>query len=148
MVTPAVSRTFDVAVPRAQAWDRLVEVERWPEWAPHISAATVTPSGPLGPSSAGVLDIRGFGRNTFRMSAWEPSERWEWTGGLPGVRIVYDHQFHAVDDATTTLTWVVTVDGPLAWLVRPVFARVYGRNLDKAIPQLQQWIATDARHNP
>lgn len=145
MTAHAVERSFEVAVTPEQAWNRLVMVERWPEWAPHITAVTVSPPGPLGPSSSGALDIRGFGRNTFRMSAWESPDRWEWVGGLPGVRIVYDHRFDATDDATTMLTWVVTLDGPLAWLVRPVFARVYGRNLDKAIPRLQQWIAVDHR---
>lgn len=146
MSRPAVSRRFDVMVPRDQAWDRLVMVQRWPQWAPHITAVEATPDGPLGPTSAGVLAIRGFGRTTFRMSAWEPSDRWEWTGGLPGVRIIYDHRFEAADNATT-LTWTVTLDGPLAWLIRPVFARVYGRNLDIAIPRLQQWIATEDNHD-
>lgn len=28
-------------------------------------------------------------------SAWEQPDRWEWTGGLPGVRIDYDHRFAA-----------------------------------------------------
>ena len=66
----AVHRSFEVAVPVNEAWARLSEVERWPEWAPHISAVTVSPAGPLGPSSSGVLNIRGLGRNAFRMSAW------------------------------------------------------------------------------
>ena len=38
------------------------------------------------------------------------------------------------------MTWVVVVRGPLAWLIRPIFKRVYGRNVDRAIPLLQDWI--------
>jgi hypothetical protein len=34
---------------------------------------------------------------------------------------------------------LVELHGPLAPLIRPVFARVYGRNLDRAIPRLQEW---------
>ena len=140
MVKEAVHRSFEVAVPADEAWARLAEVERWPEWAPHISAVTVSPAGPLGPSSSGVLKIRGLGRNAFRMSAWEQPDRWEWTGGLPGVRIDYDHRFSAAGNNSTTMTWVVVLRGPLAWLIRPIFARIYGRNIDRAIPGLQAWI--------
>lgn len=139
-MTVAVRRTFRVGVPLAEAWASFSEVERWPEWAPHITAATLTPPGPLGPSSSGVLRIRGLGRSTFRMTVWEPPRRWVWVGGLPGTRITYEHRFEADGDTATTLEWVVSLQGPLAWLVRPVFAWIYGRNVDRAIPKFQAWI--------
>ena len=141
MARVAVRRSFVVDVPADEAWRRLAEVERWPEWAPHISGVTVSPAGPLTPASSGTLRIRRFGQNTFRMSAWDPPDRWQWTGGLPGVRILYDHAFAPVGDgAKTTLTWTVSLDGPMAVVVRPVFARVYGGFADRAIPRLQQWM--------
>ena len=140
LATIAVERAFDVDVGRITAWSRLSEVARWPEWAPHITKVGLSPDGPLGPSSTGTLTIRRLGRNAFCMTAWEPPERWEWTGGLPGVRIVYDHRFAERRVDVTTLTWTVALAGPLGWLIRPMFARVYGRNLDRAIPSLQEWI--------
>ena len=100
----------------------------------------VTPDGALGPSSSGALHIRRLGRNTFRMTAWEPTRHWQWTGGLPGVRILYDHILESSGEAATKMTWVVKVRGPMAWLIRPVFKLVYGRNVDKAIPRFQEWI--------
>lgn len=136
----AVQRSFDVAVPPAQAWDRLAEVERWPEWAPHIKAVTLSPPSRLGPSSSGAFRIRHLGRNAFTMSAWDPPDRWEWTGGLPGVRVVYDHRFAPASGGGTVMTWVVALEGPLARIVSPIFAKVYGRNVDRAIPRLQDWI--------
>ena len=36
MAKPSVRRSFEVAAPLEGAWHRLAEVERWPEWAPHI----------------------------------------------------------------------------------------------------------------
>ncbi|MBA2609789.1 MAG: SRPBCC family protein [Actinobacteria bacterium] len=141
MARIAVQRSFDVAVSPEAAWTRLAEVERWPEWAPHIKSVVVSPTGPLGPSSAGAVQIRGFGRNSFRMSVWKPHDRWEWTGGgIPGVQIRYDHRFEAGPDDTTKMTWVVTLDGPMAWLIRPIFGRIYGRNLDRALPRLLEWM--------
>ena len=142
MARIAVRRTFDVAVPRRVAWDRLAEVERWPEWAPHFKQVEVTPPGILGPASAGVLHIRYLGRNTFRMTAWDPPSGWEWTGGLPGVHILYDHRFVDAGEDLTTITFAVSLEGPLAGLIRPVFSRIYGRLIDRAIPRLQRWILT------
>lgn len=55
-------------------------------------------------TSSGALQIRRLGRNTFRMSVWEPPVRWEWVGGLPGVRIYYDHRFESSGPAATQLT--------------------------------------------
>ena len=132
-------RIFDVEASLEEAWHRLAEVERWPEWAPHIVSVSVSPQGELGPTSSGALRIKWLGRNTFRMSAWEPPLRWRWVGGLPGVRIYYDHRFEASGPAVTRLEWVVELDGPLAPLIRRIFSRVYGRNVDRAIPRLQDW---------
>jgi hypothetical protein len=73
------------------------------------------------------------------VGATSPLARWEWVGGLPGVRISYDHRFESSGRAATRLEWLVELHGPLAPLIRPVFARVYGRNLDRAIPILQEW---------
>lgn len=139
MTGATVKRVFEVDAPLEEAWHRLAEVERWPEWAPHITSVTVSPPGELGPTSSGAFQIKRLGRTTFRMSVWEPPVHWEWVGGLPGVRIYYDHRFESSAPAATRLEWLVELHGPLAPLIRPVFARVYGRNVDQAIPRLQQW---------
>jgi uncharacterized membrane protein len=57
MTLPVVHRTFEVEAPLEQAWHRLADVERWPEWAPHIRSVDVSPPGELGPTSRGALDI-------------------------------------------------------------------------------------------
>ena len=38
--------------------------------------------------------------------------RWEWVGGLPGVRIYYDHRFESSGPAATRLEWLVELHGP------------------------------------
>jgi polyketide cyclase/dehydrase/lipid transport protein len=139
MTKPSVRRVFEVDAPLNDAWRCLAEVERWPEWAPHIVSVTVSPPGALGPGSVGAFRIRRLGRNSFRMVAWEQPVRWEWVGGFPGARIYYDHRFTSAGPATTQLEWVVVVRGPLAAFVRGPFVRIYGRNVDRAIPRLQQW---------
>ena len=136
----AVRRTFRVDVPLSEAWARLAQIERWPEWAPHITDATLSPKGNLGPMSTGALRLRRFGWSAFRMSVWEPERRWVWVGAIAGSTVIYEHRFEPDGDAATTLDWVVSLRGPLAVLVWPVFATIYGRNLDRAIPRLKSWI--------
>src|SRR5436190_5226482 len=103
----AVRRTFRVEVPLSDAWARLGQIERWPEWAPHITAAELVPSGSLGPASTGALQIRRFGRTAFRMTEWDPERRWVWVGTMPGFSVVYEHSFEPVGDSATTLEWIV-----------------------------------------
>jgi carbon monoxide dehydrogenase subunit G len=112
MTSATVKRVFEVDAPLEEAWQRLAEMERWPEWAPHITSVTVSPPGELGPTSSGALQIRRLGRNAFRMSVREPPVRWEWVGGLPGVRISYDHRFESSGPAATRLEWLVELRGP------------------------------------
>jgi hypothetical protein len=40
---------------------------------------------------------------------------------------------------------VVELQAPLAPLIRRVFARVYGPNVDRAIPHLQEWFRQQAK---
>jgi hypothetical protein len=81
---PSVQRIFQVDAPLEEAWHRLAEVERWPEWAPHIISLSVSPPGELGPTSPRAFKITRLGRNTFRSSAWDRPVRSEWVGDLPG----------------------------------------------------------------
>jgi hypothetical protein len=60
-------------------------------------------------------------------------------GGFPCLRFDYDHRFEASDPTSTWLEWLVTLRGPISPLIRGVFTRVYERNLDRAIPRLQEW---------
>src|SRR5262245_11448172 len=76
------------------------------------------------------------------MTSWDPPSGWEWRGGLPGVHILYDHRFEAAGDDLTTITFAASLEGPLAGVARPVFARGYGRPIDRAVPRPQRRILT------
>jgi hypothetical protein len=119
------------------------QVERWSEWAPHIRSVLLLPPGELGPTSRGAFQIKGVGRSTFRMSAWEPPVRWEWVGGVPGLRIHYDHRFEPTGPVIDT----AGVAGDSAWTPLTsdsthLCARLR-RNVDRAIPRLQEWFRVD-----
>lgn len=147
MTDATVQRIFDVEAPVDVAWHRVADLERWPEWAPHIRSAHLSTGGELGPTSRGAVSIKGLGRNTFQVSAWEPPVRWEWIGRFPGLRVYYDHRFEPRGPTSTRMEWLVTLRGPIAPLIRGVFARVYGRIVDRAIPRLQEWFRADSHTN-
>jgi hypothetical protein len=50
--------------------------------------------------------------------------------------IRYDDVSEAVEEQKTKLTWVVVVEGFGRSVLGRIFAAVYGRNLDRAIPLL------------
>jgi hypothetical protein len=141
MALEVLRREFDVGVSAGEAWDVLARVEDWPSWAPHIKQVTVTPAGPLGPTSAGALRLRGGPRSTFKMAEWDPPTRWTWVGPMAWLKVHYDHQFAPIEAGHARLTWVVSLSGPGARAIRPIFGRIYARNVDRAIPRLQDQLA-------
>lgn len=135
----AVRRSFDLPLDIASSWQRLAQVQRWPEWAAHIHAVDLEPPGTLTAQSAGTFRLQGGPRSTFRVTEFQAPTHWLWVGPLLWLVVRYDHRFEAVASKRTLLTWVVELDGPGASAVRPAFARAYGRNLDRAIPRFQDW---------
>jgi hypothetical protein len=50
--------------------------------------------------------------------------------------VLYDHQFEALDAEHTRLIFIVQAKGFGASILGPIFARIYRRSLDQAIPRL------------
>jgi hypothetical protein len=131
-----INRAFVVDVPLETAWHHLARVEDWPSWAKHIKAVELTPSGEVTPQSKGVLHLRNGLTSTFQMQEFRPFEHWRWIGPLLWLTISYDHTFTALTSQQTQLTFLVEVSGWGVPLFGRLFAAVYNRNLNTAIPQL------------
>jgi hypothetical protein len=125
-----------VARPRSEVWDRLARPASWPSWAKHIKAVDVAPPGLLTASSAGLVRLRNGVRSRFAVSTFVDGERWLWTGKFLWLRIDYDHVLEAVAPDRTRVTFDVDVSGLGVGSVGRLFARIYGGNLDDAIPHL------------
>ena len=131
-----INRTFVVDVPLKTAWHHLARVEAWPSWAKHIKTVELTPPGEVVPHSQGVLHLR-YGLTTrFPMQEFRPFEHWKWVGPLLWLTIFYDHIFTVLTSQQTQLTFLVAVEGRGVPLFGRLFAAVYNRNLDTAIPHL------------
>jgi hypothetical protein len=135
MVT-LLQREFTVDVPLPKAWDHLAHIEQWPSWAPHIRRIELQPPGELGPESTGVIHLSNGMKPAFRMTEFNPPQNWKWVGSFLWATVIYDHRFEPLDAGHTRLTWIVQAEGFGASVLGRLFARIYRRNLDKAIPLL------------
>ncbi len=134
-MTTLIRREFTVHAPVRQAWDHLAQVADWPAWAPHIRSIVVHPNGPLGAESRGVIRLSNGMKSTFRMTEFEPPDHWKWRGSFLWLTVDYDHRFEA-DHGGTRLIWIVEASGPGANTLGRLFANLYNRNLDRAVPRL------------
>ncbi len=134
-----LERRFTVDVAMEQAWTHLERVEEWPSWARHIRSIRLSPPGALTADTSGVIRLTNGVRSTFRMEALEEIEggrRWSWAGPFLGVTVHYDHRFTRLGPARTEIAFVLDGEGFGVGLLGRVFARIYARNLDRAIPNL------------
>jgi len=131
-----LERQFDVPVPLTEAWRTLARVEDWPRWAPHIRSIELTPPAELRADSAGCIRLRNGVRSTFRMTEFRPGVSWKWVGPFLWLTVHYDHRFEAIAPSRTRLNWTVDAEGFGVSVFGRLFAAVYSRNLDRAIPSL------------
>jgi Polyketide cyclase / dehydrase and lipid transport len=131
-----LQRTFMVNASLSEAWDYLVQIEAWPEWAPHILQAELLPPGELTALSRGRLHLRVGGISEFQVSEFVNQQRWKWEGPFLWLTITYDHLFEPLNDHQTRLIWTVAAQGPGVNLFGRLFAWIYNQNLNRAIPHL------------
>jgi hypothetical protein len=129
-------REFTVDRPLESAWQHLARVEQWPTWAKHIKRIELTPRGELGPQSSGLIRLRNRVKSAFTMSEFDPHRSWKWVGRFLGLTVHYDHRFESLDASRTKLIWLVEAEGFGAAVLGPLFAAIYARSLDRAIPCL------------
>lgn len=135
MVT-LIDRAFTVNVSLEKAWRYLGRLEMWPTWARHIKRIEVHPKGELGPQSSGVIYLANGMKSTFHMTEFNPYHNWKWVGPFLWLTIDYDHRFQAVNSEQTRMRFILNARGFGAGSLGRLFAKIYSRNLEKAIPLL------------
>ncbi len=129
-------REFTVEVPLEKAWQHLARVEQWPSWAPHIKQVQVQPPGELGPHSTGIIHLTGGVKSAFTMTEFNPCRNWQWVGRFLWLTVHYDHIFEESGPQQTKLVWVIEAEGFGVSVLGRLFAKVYAKSLDRAIPLL------------
>ncbi len=131
-----LERRFNVKASLERAWEHLEKVEQWPTWARHIRRIDLRPSGRLAPRSEGVICLTNGIRSTFRMEELNPGRNWKWVGRFLWITVHYDHQFDRVGPDQAEIRFVLDGEGFGVGLFGRVFAAIYARSLDRAIPNL------------
>ena len=131
-----IERDFIVNLSLQRAWQHLARVDQWPQWARHIKHIEINPSNELGSHSSGVIVLSNGIKSTFRMTEFNPGQNWKWVGPFLWMTIHYDHRFEELSPTQTRLRFVIEASGFGVNVFGRVFARIYRRNLEKAIPLL------------
>jgi Polyketide cyclase / dehydrase and lipid transport len=131
-----IDRQFIVNVSVDKAWQYLARLDLWPTWAHHIKRIEVDPPGELRPQSSGVIYLSNGLKSTFRMMEFNSYRNWKWAGPFLWLTIRYDHRFESLNSHQTKLRFVLEASGFGVGFFGRLFARIYRRNLEKAIPLL------------
>jgi hypothetical protein len=132
-----LERTFVVEAAAERAWAELLAAERWPRWAQHLRSVQVTPPGPVRPGSSATLKLTNHTRATVRVTEFQDGRRFRWEGSFLWLGLGYDHLITTDEIGRVTITFTVDGAGLGVNTVGPLFAGIYARNLDRAIPRLQ-----------
>jgi hypothetical protein len=127
---------FRVKASLEEAWAHLEKVEQWPSWAHHIRRIELRPPGPLTPTSEGTIHLTNGVRSTFRMEELNAGTNWKWSGPFLWIVVHYDHQFVRVGSRESEIGFALDGEGFGVGAFGRLFAFIYSRNLDRAIPRL------------
>ena len=135
-MTALIRREFEVHASLEAAWDHLARVGDWPSWAGHIERIDLDPLGEITANSTGVIHLKFGPTSAFEMTEFNPHRNWKWVGRFLWLTVHYDHHFERLSEHRTKLTWIVACEGFGASVIGRLFALIYNRNLNKAIPNL------------
>jgi Polyketide cyclase / dehydrase and lipid transport len=143
-----LERTFVVEAAAERAWAELLAAEQWPTWARHLRRVQVTPPGPVGPASSATLRLTNRTRATVRVTEFEDGRRFRWEGSFLWLGLGYDHLVTTDEEGRVAITFTVEGAGAGVSTIGPLFAAIYARNLDRAIPRLQARLRSPDRARP
>jgi len=92
-------------------------------------------AGALTAESEGTIRLSNGIRSSFRMQELIVGKSWKWAGPFLWLTVHYDHQFSSKSPEETEVRFVLDGDGFGAGFFGRVFAAIYARNLDRAIPR-------------
>ena len=72
------------------------------------------------------------------MTEINPYHNWKWVGPFLWLTVHYDHRFESVSSNETRVRFVLDASGFSVGFFGRLFAMIYRRNLERAIPLLIQ----------
>jgi hypothetical protein len=122
------SNVMRVDAPAEIVWAVTVDLERWPEWVPTVTAVTRLDDGPLKRGSVTRLEQPMQPPALWVVTVLEPERRLAWESRRRGLRFVATHDLLA-DGSATTSTLTVEASGVMAVLLWPLLRIALSRAL-------------------
>lgn len=120
--------SIHIDAPPDQVWSVLVDIERWPGWAPHVSRADRLENTDFGLRSTARLEIAGAPKSVWTVTEFEDGKAFAWSSKTRGVRSDANHLLEP-EGGGTRATLSVANNGLIATLLSPFITSVARRNL-------------------
>jgi len=130
----------NVALPRHEVWEAIIDAPSWPAWFPGVRSASYRGDPPYGVGTIRVANVGGFLMEETVL-AWEEGRRWAYridrsTAPLAKAQLecteLEDH------GSGTRVRWTLaTHPGVLLRVTGPIFQRTVQRLLERAMRNLE-----------
>ncbi len=135
------TRSIRIAASPADVWAAMVDVERWPAWAPQFERLERLDAGPLASGSRVRVRPKGMPRAVWQVTEYEEGHSFTWASSLvPGVLLTGGHIVTADGDSTAAEFWLEAT-GALGTLLAPLLRRtIFSRNTRTATEGLKAYM--------
>lgn len=125
----AATHTVRIDAPIDKVWSAVLDVERWPEFAPQFKSIVRTDEGPLAEGKAARVTPHGFPGAVWTVTRLEQNRSFLWEADfLPGLHLAADHVLEPDGDGTKA-TLALDSSGVLAPIAALAVGRVFRRNV-------------------
>jgi hypothetical protein len=116
-------------------WQLYLDVDHWCEWSKQgVEWSRI--DGPFAVGTKGKSKPPGFRPLRFTLVTVEPNERFASEVKMPGVRMRFGHVVEPSASGGSRITHSVALDGPLAFLFRPLVRKSVERGLPEGVDRL------------
>ena len=139
------ARSIRIAVPSADVWAAIVDVEAWPAWASQFRSLARLDASPLAVGSRVRVTPKGMPGAVWRVTEYREGLSFTWASSLlPGVRVTGGHPVAADGNDATAEFWL-EASGTLGMLLAPLLRRtVFSRNTRSATEGLKSYMERPA----
>ncbi len=125
----SISHTVHINAAPERVWRAMVDVERWPEFAPQFQSIVGREQGPLALGSSARVTPKGFFGARWTVVEYTEGRSFTWDANmLPGVRLSAGHVVEP-EGSGTRVTLSLQASGPMWLLMAPALARIFRRNV-------------------
>jgi hypothetical protein len=123
-----VTDTIHIDATPDAVWAVTVDVERWPEWTPTVTAVRLVGPGDIGPGSVARIKQPMQPESEWVVTEFRPGERFAWATCRAGLRLLATHELTAGSGGTRNVL-SVQATGPLAMILGPLLRPALRRAL-------------------